>query len=137
MQEEFLKLARLDQEQRELLPGYVQRLINGYELRTWWFEIFECGRKLAVACVPVFFQPSGSVSQLIFGLVVCFLTFGTHMLCAPYVDNADDRLAQLCQVQIFFALLSSLLYKKHGVSRFHRHSSIQSTLFRIYPIALQ
>ena len=59
---------------------------------------------------PVFFQPSGSVSQLIFGLVVCFLTFGAHMVYAPYVEDSD-RLAQLCQAQIFFALLSSIALK--------------------------
>ena len=70
-----------------------------------------CVRKLAIVCLPVFFQPSGSVSQLIFGLVICFLTFGAHMVYAPYVDHNDDRLAQLCQAQIFFALLSSVALK--------------------------
>jgi len=68
-------------------------------------------RKLAIVCLPVFFQPSGSVSQLIFGLVICFLTFGAHMVYAPYMDHNDDRLAQLCQAQIFFALLSSVALK--------------------------
>ena len=96
---------------RSELPDYMQKLILGYELRSYYFEIIECVRKLLIVCLPVFFTPSGSITQLIFGLVVCFLTFGTHMLCAPYVDNADDRLAQLCQVQIFFALLSSLALK--------------------------
>ena len=42
---------------------------------------------------------------------VCFLTFGAHMLYLPYVEAGDDRLAQLSQVQIFFALLSSILLK--------------------------
>jgi hypothetical protein len=96
---------------RSELPDYMQKLILGYELRSYYFEIIECGRKLLIVCLPVFFTPSGSITQLIFGLVVCFLTFGTHMLVAPYVDHADDRLAQLCQVQIFFALLSSLALK--------------------------
>ena len=70
-----------------------------------------CVRKLAIVCLPVFFQPSGSVSQLIFGLVICFLTFGAHMVYAPYVEHNDDRLAQLCQAQIFFALLSAIALK--------------------------
>ena len=50
-----------------------------YEMRVWWFEIFECARKLAVACLPVFFTPSGSVSQLLFGLIVCFVCFGAYV----------------------------------------------------------
>eukprot|EP00966_Prymnesium_polylepis_P240795 5568558-Prymnesium_polylepis.1 len=50
--------------------------------------------------MPVFFRPSGSVAQLLFGLIVCFLTFGAHMLYCPYVDEGNDRLAQLCQVYV-------------------------------------
>ena len=96
---------------RSKLPDYVQKLILGYELRTFYFELIECARKLAIVCLPVFFQPSGSVSQLIFGLVVCFLTFGVNVFYAPYIEDGDDHLAQLCQVQIFFALLSSITLK--------------------------
>ena len=33
------------------------------------------------------------------------------MLFAPYVQAEDDRLAQLCQAQIFFSLLSSIALK--------------------------
>ena len=68
-------------------------------------------RKLAVVCMPVFFDPDGSSSQLIFGLMICFLTFGMFMLWSPYISDDDDRVAQLCQVQIFFSLLASLLLK--------------------------
>ena len=60
------------------LPDAVQKLILGYELRTYDFELIECVRKLAIVCLPVFFQPSGSISQLVFGLMVCFLTFGVY-----------------------------------------------------------
>jgi len=96
---------------RAKLPDYVKKLILGYELRTFYFEIIECFRKLAIVCLPVFFRPSGSVGQLIFGLTVCFITFGTHVLYRPYDRDGDDVLAQLCQVQIFFALESSIALK--------------------------
>ena len=82
----------------------------GFELRLYFFELIECVRKLAIVCLPVFL-PSGSVGQLIFGLMVCFLTFGAHMLYNPYLEHSDDRIAQLCQLQIFFSLLSSMLLK--------------------------
>ena len=64
------RLRRLEWEEnlaRKQLPGSISKLVNGYEVRMWWFEIFECVRKLAVACLPVFFQPSGSPSQLVWG----------------------------------------------------------------------
>ena len=99
--EAMRQIAALEAEEEKLraaLPDYVQKLILGYELRTYYFEIIESLRKLAIVCLPVFFRPSGSVSQLIFGLMVCFLTFGAHMLYHPYTNSEDDRLAQLCQV---------------------------------------
>ena len=71
-------------------------------------QIFECIRKLAVACVPVFFQPSGSDSQLIYGLMVCFVCFGAYVHFDPYEDRGNDAVARLCQMQIFFSLLASV-----------------------------
>jgi len=96
-------------EVREKLPGTVQKLISGYELRVWWFEIAECFRKFLLVCAPVFFDPPGSAAQLTYGIMVCFLTYGALMLWAPYDKPEDDRLAQACQVQIFFALLADII----------------------------
>jgi hypothetical protein len=93
------------------LPDYVQRMIAGYSMHHFWFEIFECIRKLALVCIPVFFEPAGSMPQLIFGLLVCFITFGEYMMSTPFADMFDNRLAQLCQVEIFFCLLSSIVLK--------------------------
>ena len=109
--EKQLQLRQLEQEEqleRAQLPGFIAKLLEGYEVRVWWFEIFECLRKLAVACVPVFFQPSGSAAQLIFGLMVCFMCFGAYVGFDPFEDRGSDAVAKLCQVQIFFSLLSSV-----------------------------
>ena len=105
------KLRQLEREEergRQGLPGSVSKLLKGYELRAWWFEIFECGRKLAVACLPVFFTPSGSATQLVFGLMICFLCFGAYVHFDPYEDRGNDAVARLCQTQIFFSLLASV-----------------------------
>ena len=126
-----------EESRRAELPNYVQKLILGYELRVYYFELFECFRKLAIVCLPVFIPPSGSVPQLIFGLVVCFLTFGAHMLYNPYVENGDDRLAQLCQVQIFFALLSSIALKyDEGTLRNATNMDVLLTVLIALPILL-
>ena len=95
-----VELQKEEDRLRAKLPDYVKKLILGYELRTFYFEIIECFRKLAIVCLPVFFRPSGSVGQLIFGLTVCFITFGTHVLYRPYDRDGDDVLAQLCQVLV-------------------------------------
>jgi len=38
------------------------------------------------------------------------------MMLSPYADPSDDRLAQLCQMQIFFSLVSSLLLRLDQVN---------------------
>lgn len=90
------------------LPEHVKKLIQGYELRVYWFEVFECLRKLALIGVPVFFD-AGSFNQLAYGLIVAFVTFGAYMLFAPYTNEDDDLLAQLCQGQTFFSLVAAML----------------------------
>ena len=92
------------------LPSYVRKLISGYERRTYWFEIFECLRKVMLVGLPVFFTP-GSTGQLTLGLLICFFTYGVYNHFAPFVESSDDILQTVCQVQIFFALLSSIILK--------------------------
>ena len=97
-------------ERRALMPGKLRKLTNGYEMRTYWFEIFECGRKILLVAVPIFL-PQDSAEQLTCGLIICFCTFGAYMMYAPFEDDGDDLLSQLCQTQIFFSLLSSIVIK--------------------------
>ena len=84
------------------------------EYRTFWFEVFECLRKAFLVCLPVFIDP-GSIAQLIFGLMVCFLS--AMLIFAPYEQDSDDSLARMCQLQLFFSLLSSLVLKAPGWTR--------------------
>ena len=109
-QDYTMSLARLDTEEEVLmnqLPDFVRKLISGYKLKCFWFEIFECVRKLALVCAPIAFE-AGSENQLIFGICICFGTFGVYMLLSPYISIGEDRLAQLCQTQIFLVLVISI-----------------------------
>ena len=45
-----------------------------------FLEVFECVRKVSLVGLPVFFEP-GSSEQLMFGLLVCFVTI-TIFACA-------------------------------------------------------
>jgi hypothetical protein len=110
------RIADLDKEKTALhasLPDYIKRLVSGYRAVRYEFEVFECVRKLAVVCMPVFLPP-GSNAQLIFGLMVCFVTFGFYAMMAPFAESRANSFAQLCQVQIFFALLSSTALRDDG-----------------------
>ena len=91
-----------------LLPGYMRKLTSGYEYRTYWFEIFESLRKVALVGVPACFPGRGGNAQLIWGLLVCFFTFGAYMMWAPFIHDSDDQLQQLAQLQIFLTLVASI-----------------------------
>jgi len=102
------ELTKEYNERRNLLPGALKKLTAGYEMRTHWFEIFECGRKMTLILVPIFFQP-GEPLQLTLSLLICFTTFGMYMMYAPFISDSDDLLSQVCQMQIFFTLVSGLV----------------------------
>ena len=58
------RLFYSEESERSKLPVYIRKLISGYDLDIYQFEIFECIRKLMIVCVPVLFVPAGSTSPL-------------------------------------------------------------------------
>ena len=146
---------------RARLPVSLRKLTNGYEMRTYWFEVFECVRKILLILIPIFFEQD-SPEQLTVGLIICFITWGAYMVCAParpmlspplslrprhslcqgpthiltglsvlnppalrcwqmfapFEAYEDDVLSQVCQLQIFFSLLSSIILKARANSPF-------------------
>ena len=93
--------------QKALGTGGLAQLTGGYEMRVYWFEVFECARKICLIGLPIFFEP-GSPGQLIVGLLVCFISFGMYASYEPYVKDSDDWLAKVAQVSLFFSLVSSI-----------------------------
>ena len=85
------------EEEEKILPVYMLRLTQGYEYRTYWYEIFELFRKVAFVAVPAFFAEE-SIYAFMFILSMCFITFGGLMQMAPYDKETDDYVAQLAQV---------------------------------------
>ena len=54
------------------------QLIQGYKFKAYWFEVFECVRKIFMVGIPCFFPP-GATAQLIFGLVISFVLSLIHI----------------------------------------------------------
>ena len=90
------ELAEQESQLFKRLPRYMVKLVGDYRGRYYYFEILECARKLLLVCIPVFFDPQGSVGQLMFGLLVCFVTFGVYSFMQPYKDA--NTLAMIAQV---------------------------------------
>ena len=99
------------------LPGSIKTLVGGYKLNCYWFEIFECVRKLLLIGLPVFL-PSGSIEQLTLGLLTSFVTFAMYTFYHPFDKKEDNILSTVCQLQIFLTLLSSVVYKADPESAF-------------------
>ena len=90
--------------------GGLAKLTAPYEMRAYWFEVFECVRKICLVGLPIFVE-HGSAAQLIMGLLVCFISFGMYASYEPYVEASDDLVAKVCQVSLFFSLVSSIALK--------------------------
>jgi len=102
------QVAKNERIEDDILPGYVKKLTGGYEYRTYWFEVFEMIRKVLLVGVPATFPERGGNLQLVWGLLVCFISAGMYNMYAPFIDDGDDRLSQLAQLQVFVTLVASL-----------------------------
>lgn len=86
-------------------------------LRVYGFELFESARKICLVGIPVFFAKEDfEMEQLTLGLVLCFLSFGVFAWVKPYRKQSDDNLQTVCQVSVFFALLSKILLQNPDIS---------------------
>ena len=63
---------RIEQLKQEHLDPTLRKLMAGYEMRTYWFELFECARKLLLMALPIFFKSHPTV-QLTLALIICFV----------------------------------------------------------------
>lgn len=72
----------------------------------FYFEIFEAIRKIALVGLPVFFPPFSS-GQLVFGLMVCFLSFGAYGAIRPYNEPSDNTVSNIAQLHIFLCAAAS------------------------------
>ncbi|KAJ1483234.1 hypothetical protein T484DRAFT_1801045 [Baffinella frigidus] len=78
-----------------------------YEVEYWWFELFEMLRKLTMTTVLVFVA-SGTLGQIVFGLIVICLAFVVTFALTPYVSPNLDR----CQL---FSLGTQFVVLQYGL----------------------
>ena len=83
-------------------------LIGSYEQRTYWFEVVEVSRRLALSGCLVLFGP-GSTVQGVVSVLICLLSIKVYGYWAPLRDDKDDLLQEVAQWQLFFVLFAALL----------------------------
>jgi hypothetical protein len=87
-----------------------QFLFKEYEPRFWWFEVFECARRLMLTGGTVFFL-EGSATQVAAGMLVALISIQVYARTQPYIRDQDDVLAMCAQWGIYFTLFIGLLLK--------------------------
>ena len=80
---------QLHEEANRRLPHFMIRLIEPYRLTTYWFEIVECLRKVAIVGLPAFFY-QGSVEQVLLGQLTAVTMFGVFLVLRPSDDAGDN-----------------------------------------------
>ena len=90
------------------LPKYMKNLIKPYDFRAYWFETFECLRKICLTGITIFF-PQGSVEQLVVALVLCVFLSWVYHNKKPYRSDEDDILAAVCQASVFVSIVSRIV----------------------------
>jgi hypothetical protein len=85
-------------------------LYEMYENENWWFEIFECLRRLVMSGLLIFIKP-GTASQIVVAMLLSIFSIVVYVNFAPFLEDGDDVLAAVTQVSIFFTLLGALLVR--------------------------
>ena len=81
-----------------------------YEPKWWWFEVFECIRRLMMTGGLVFISP-GTQDQIVVAMLISIISIIMYMSLEPYEYYMDDVLAIVSQWSIFFTLFGALLIR--------------------------
>ncbi|GMH73197.1 hypothetical protein TL16_g06118 [Triparma laevis f. inornata] len=83
-------------------------LWRDYRAEYWWFEIYECFRRLSFTGMLVFFDP-GSAPQLCFSIILALMSSLMYAYHQPFEKLEENTLAQISTVSIFLTLLAGIL----------------------------
>ena len=114
----------------------VSFLFAAYTLQSWYWEVLELIRKLALTSILALIAP-GSAGQVVVGLLLAFVMLLATMQLQPYAHPTLNLLAKSAQLNLFLLLLVALLLKLdvdgEGDARFF--SGIVTALC-IFPIGM-
>eukprot|EP00937_MAST-01D_sp_MAST-1D-sp2_P005052 g5052.t1 len=106
--------ALLRRHRRNLMHAdaqYLSFFFADYTGEFWYWECVECGRKLALTGVALFFGEQGSLLQTAIAIGLLMLYIPILIKARPYVLPSDNNVAQLANVGLLFVLFSSMLLK--------------------------
>ena len=85
-------------------------LTGAYEPHMYWFEVFECLRRLLLSSFLILVDPGSSV-QIVVAIIICLIAIKFYSFYNPFVEDSDDHLAEASQWQTFFVFFAALLIR--------------------------
>ena len=85
-------------------------LWGSYRPAAWWYEIFECVRRLSLTGALVFVR-QGSQTQIALGCLICIASLVVFALTWPYATFRDNVLGIMSHCQLTGTLFSAMMYK--------------------------
>lgn len=93
---------------RKLKP-HVYSLVRPYKREYYWFELFECARKMALTGVPAVISGDAAALRGTVGLLIAAGFFWGTVHLRPYARASDAVLAHMCQAVIFLLMVSRVM----------------------------
>ncbi|GMH66854.1 hypothetical protein TL16_g04527 [Triparma laevis f. inornata] len=87
---------------------HINFLWRDYRPEFWWYEIYECFRRLSFTGMLVYFDP-GSPAQLCFSMILAAISMLMFAYNQPFEKAEENTLAQISSVSIFLTLLAGIL----------------------------
>jgi len=85
-------------------------LFAAYRAETWWWEVFETLRRLALTGLLVFLSP-GSPGQLLVALVIAVFCGILYIGVVPFMDSMDSMVSSTSQISLIVVLFAALAIK--------------------------
>lgn len=92
----------------------IKNLYDSYTPKRWYFELFDCARRLCLGAVPVLIF-RGSTLQIIIVLIISLFSVATFMHFSPYIHSHDNTLAVLAQWSITLVVISAMIIKVEAI----------------------
>ncbi|GMI15300.1 hypothetical protein TrLO_g10494 [Triparma laevis f. longispina] len=89
---------------------HIAFLWRDYRPQYWWFEIYECFRRLSLTGMLVYFE-TGSVLQLCFSIILAILSLQVYTECKPFEKPSENDLVKVSSLSIILTLIAVIMFK--------------------------
>jgi hypothetical protein len=90
----------------------IKFLWEAYEPKFWYWEFVETTRRLMLTAV-LSVCGTGTAAQAVLAVLLALVYIKLYGFFNPYVEDADDIVAETGQFQVFLSFLGALIYQRH------------------------